>query len=123
MIILSECGHHSPDNVRTPKILGGNGATEAQWPSVGLLFNKRHNTKCTASLITTKWAVVSYSCLTDNGLHKIESNMNRDWSLYAGGSHLLNNTGNATIQMRIVKNIVPHPQVRRLVKSLRYLIN
>lgn len=94
--------------------MGGNGATEAQWPSVGLLYNKRYNTKCTVSIISPIWAVAAYSCLVNNQ-PRLEAQSIADWSLYAGGSHLLNNTNNATVQMRIVKEIIPHPRVIKIL--------
>ncbi|KAG5883592.1 hypothetical protein JTB14_004786 [Gonioctena quinquepunctata] len=99
------CGSPSSLEVLSGRIVGGNKAAPTQWPSLGLLFNKKRNTYCTSTLITPLWAIASYSCVGANS----QIVDNNEWVLYAGGT---NKADNSSSQVRRVKEIVVHPQAK-----------
>lgn len=86
--------------------MGGSQTQQSQWPSLGLLYNKRKNTQCTGSLLTPTWVAASYSCMYPD----VSSD---DWVLYSG-STMFTIGGNTSVE---VKNIVPHPQVSFIIKK------
>lgn len=90
----------------TGRIVGGKEAAPTQLTSLSLLYNKEHNTYCSATLVTPLWAIVSYSCVAANN----KEFANRNWRLFAGGT---NRADNSSSQIREVVEIVPHPQVRK----------
>lgn len=63
MQFFAACGSHGQADGVAARIVGGDGATNGQWPSVALLFNAKQRASCTATIISPKWLLVSYSCL------------------------------------------------------------
>lgn len=109
------CGSHTTQDVLQARIVGGSGATDSQWPTIGLLYNKKMHVQCTSSIVGPKWAMASYACILGNG-NSVEDAA--QWSLYAGGTHFLGKEDNDGVQVREVKTIVPHPQVTSCLKML-----
>lgn len=105
MLYFLDCGSHSTLDVQQARITGGSNAATSQWPSVALLFDRKQTVKCTASILTPKWAIASHSCV---GGRPIVG----DWVLYAGGTQFFDTDENGTFQMSNVKEIVPHPQAK-----------
>lgn len=59
------CGHpQGAGGGVEARLVGGNRATEGQWPSVALLYNSKHSGGCTASIVSPVWLIVSLSCLS-----------------------------------------------------------
>lgn len=104
-----ECGGHSTLNSQSARIVGGNKATETQWPSLTLLYNKKYNIQCTATLVSPLWAIASQSCLTT-----AKDTIPNDWQLYAGSTRFFNNPDNSTVQIEKVRRIIIHPQAKYL---------
>lgn len=103
------CGSHSTLDIQSARIIGGNRGVESQWPSLTLLYNKRHNLQCTATLIAPTWVAASYSCIfNSNSQAPVLPN---DWILYAGSTNFFSNPDNSTVQVGQIKRILPHPQV------------
>ncbi|XP_069682379.1 uncharacterized protein [Periplaneta americana] len=100
------CGSHGLADGIAARLVGGDGATNGQWPSVALLYHTRYKTSCTASIISPKWLLSSYNCLhlRDNSL-KAES-----WVAFGGGSMF--ETDKPDTQIREVRSIIPYPQVK-----------
>lgn len=113
--LILACGSHTTQDVLQARIVGGSGAADSQWPTIGLLYNSKKNVQCTASIIAPKWVMASYACVLGSGNSAKEGS---EWSLYAGGTHFLTNVENETVQMRQIKAIVPHPQVSMLILSI-----
>ena len=57
------CGSHGLADGVAARLVGGDGATNGQWPSVALLYHTRYKSSCTTSIISPKWLLSSYSCL------------------------------------------------------------
>ncbi|KAF5269253.1 hypothetical protein FQR65_LT02554 [Abscondita terminalis] len=104
-----ECGNQASLNVQSARIIGGSRATETQWPSVTFLYNKKEHKQCTSTLIAPRWAIASYSCVY--GKNHAFTNSKPEWYLHAGGTNFSINMENST-QVRLVENIIPHPQVK-----------
>lgn len=104
------CGSHSSLDAQSARIIGGNDAVDTQWPSVALLYDKKHNLQCTASILTPLWVMASYSCVVgaDNSVTPL------DWTLYAGGTNFFSETNNTSTQSKLVENIITYPQVKIL---------
>lgn len=83
---------------------------ESQWPSLALLFDRRNNIQCTANIISPMWVLATYSCVAGTKPHV--PIIPKDWTLYAGKTNFSNNADNSTTQVRIVNDIIAHPQVR-----------
>jgi hypothetical protein len=62
-LCVAACGSHGLADGLAARLVGGDGATNGQWPSVALLYHTRHKSSCTASIISPKWLLSSYSCL------------------------------------------------------------
>ena len=60
---VSACGSHGLADGVAARLVGGDGATNGQWPSVALLYHTRYKSSCTTSIISPKWLLSSYSCL------------------------------------------------------------
>ncbi|CAH0558245.1 unnamed protein product [Brassicogethes aeneus] len=97
------CGSESSVESQSPRIIGGSKATDTQWPSLALLYNKKENVQCTATVISPLWVAASYSCVTSKDA--------RDWMLYAGSTSFFGGD-NSTTQSKRVKEIVVHPQTK-----------
>lgn len=104
------CGSHSTLDGQSARIIGGNDAVDTQWPSVALLYDKKRNLQCTASILTPLWVMASYSCVVeaDNSVKPL------DWTLYAGGTNFFSEMNNTSTQSKIVENIVTYPQVTKM---------
>ncbi|XP_068086378.1 uncharacterized protein [Anabrus simplex] len=98
------CGIHS--TAYASRVVGGDGATNGQWPSVALLYHTRHKTSCTASIISPKWLLSSYNCLHLRDKQMLPTN----WVAFGGGSMF--EVDKPETQIREVQNIVPYPQVK-----------
>ena len=102
-----ECGSQTSLDVQSPRIIGGSRASETQWPSVAFLYNKNQHRQCTSSVIAPSWVLASYSCIySTEPSHKFT-----DWMLYAGSTNLSTNFDNST-QVRLIQNMIPHPQAK-----------
>jgi hypothetical protein len=104
------CGSHSTLDVQSARIIGGNRGTETQWPSLTLLYNKRRNMQCTATLISPVWVIASHSCIFDSNSRAVA--LPNDWILYAGSTNFFSNADNSTTQVGQIKRILPHPQAK-----------
>lgn len=104
------CGSHSSLDGQSARIVGGSSATDTQWPSVVLLYNKKLNVQCTGSLITPLWALAGYSCLKGSS-NAITA---QDWTVYAGGTRIFPLSSNGSVHVIPVSNVVSHPQVSLL---------
>lgn len=98
----------------TGRIVGGKEAAPGQWPSLALLYNKKQNNYCTATLVTPLWAIASYACVVANNKESDKAN----WTLYAGST---NKADNSSRQVRKVEEIVQHPQVRKCLSVNQYV--
>uniref|UniRef100_A0A1B6DTY3 Peptidase S1 domain-containing protein n=2 Tax=Clastoptera arizonana TaxID=38151 RepID=A0A1B6DTY3_9HEMI len=99
------CGSQGPSEV-TARLVGGSGATDGQWPSVGVLYQKKTKTTCTATIISPRWLLSSYNCL-----HSKDKSLSADgWVAFGGGSMF--DTDKPETQTRFVSEIVAHPQVK-----------
>ncbi|XP_033607737.1 uncharacterized protein LOC111865478 isoform X2 [Cryptotermes secundus] len=100
------CGSHGLADGVAARLVGGDGATNGQWPSVALLYHTRHKSSCTASIISPKWLLSSYSCL-----HLRDKMLTADsWVAFGGGSMF--ETDKPETQIREVQSIIPYPQVK-----------
>lgn len=109
--LFAACGSHSTLDVQSARIIGGNRGTETQWPSLTLLYNKRRNMQCTATLISPVWVIASHSCIFDSNSRAVA--LPNDWILYAGSTNFFSNADNSTTQVGQIKRILPHPQVTK----------
>lgn len=91
--------------MQSARIVGGNEATDSQWPSVTLLYNKMYNVQCTATVLSPIWVLASYSCM-----HPYENETN-SWQLLAGSTTFNNDSNNKIKQERNISRIIEHPQV------------
>ncbi|KAJ9589246.1 hypothetical protein L9F63_017545 [Diploptera punctata] len=100
------CGSHGLADGVTARLVGGNGATNGQWPSVALLYHTKNKFSCTASIISPKWLLSSYNCL-----HLRDKTLSADsWVAFGGGSMF--ETDKPETQIREVRSIIPYPQVK-----------
>lgn len=96
------------------RIIGGTNANPAQWPSVALLYNKNTLTKCTASILSPKRLVASYSCIEE----AISRDLNEysfplagdDWVVYVGHA-VVNVMNKSDTNMVPVNRIIPYSSV------------
>ncbi|KAK5645811.1 hypothetical protein RI129_004275 [Pyrocoelia pectoralis] len=103
-----ECGSQTSSDVPSARIIGGNRASETQWPGVVLLYNKKYHVQCTSTVIAPNWVLASYSCVL---AEKHLRNDVNEWVLYAGGTNFSVNMNNGT-QLRLIRKIIPHPQAK-----------
>ncbi|XP_057671957.1 uncharacterized protein LOC130903730 isoform X2 [Diorhabda carinulata] len=99
------CGNPAGVDPLSTRMVAGDKAEPARWSSLALVFNKKHNTYCTSTLVTPIWAVTSYSCIAGRTSQPINE---EDWFLYAGGT----NKGDVSSQVRKLSEIVIHPQTK-----------
>nr|CAD7447545.1 unnamed protein product [Timema bartmani] len=100
------CGTHSLAEGVTARLAGGDRANNGQWPSVALLYHTGYKTRCTASIISPRWLLSSYNCIK----HRDKSLSPNSWVVFGGGSMF--DTDKPDTQIREVRTIVPHPQVK-----------
>ena len=39
--------------------------SDAQWPSVAYLYNKKTQSSCTVSILNSRWLITSYRCMLE----------------------------------------------------------
>nr|CAD7425849.1 unnamed protein product [Timema monikensis] len=100
------CGTHSLAEGVTARLAGGDRANNGQWPSVALLYHTGYKTRCTASIISPRWLLSSYNCIK----HRDKSLSPNSWVVFGGGSMF--DRDKPDTQIREVRTIVPHPQVK-----------
>uniref|UniRef100_A0A1V1FNG4 Putative serine protease 69 isoform A n=1 Tax=Reticulitermes speratus TaxID=60591 RepID=A0A1V1FNG4_9NEOP len=100
------CGSHGLADGVAARLVGGDGATNGQWPSVALLYHTRYKSSCTASIISPKWLLSSYSCL-----HLRDKTLTAEnWVAFGGGSMF--ETDKPETQITEVRSITAYPQVK-----------
>nr|CAD7264850.1 unnamed protein product [Timema shepardi] len=100
------CGTHSLAEGVTARLAGGDRSNNGQWPSVALLYHTGYKTRCTASIISPRWLLSSYNCIK----HRDKSLSPNSWVVFGGGSMF--DRDKPDTQIREVRTIVPHPQVK-----------
>lgn len=74
------CGSHGV--AYSARLVGGDGATSGQWPSVAQLVHARSHALCTATIISPLWLLASLSCLRQRERELSASG----WAAVAGGA-------------------------------------
>ncbi|XP_031344981.1 uncharacterized protein LOC116172030 isoform X2 [Photinus pyralis] len=103
-----ECGSKTSSDVPSARIIGGNRASETQWPGVVLLYNKKHHIYCTSTVIAPSWVLASFSCMFSAKYLPGDAD---GWTLYSGGTNF-SATMHSSAQLRSVRRIIPHPQAK-----------
>uniref|UniRef100_A0A182UJ58 Scavenger receptor class A n=1 Tax=Anopheles melas TaxID=34690 RepID=A0A182UJ58_9DIPT len=112
------CGRERIQPTLEQRIAGGVASDPNQWPSLALAFSNNAAVKCTASIVSPRWALASYTCIM--GKTEFVNNRNvgdMSWKLFAG-SALFNASledtaaaaADASYQIVDVKRVVPYPQ-------------
>lgn len=113
------CGRESITPTLEQRIAGGITSEPEQLPSLALVYSNDAAIKCTANIVSPRWALASYSCI----MGKTEFIDNRNvgeltWMLFAGTSHFNSSLvsgsdrQNGTFQVVEVRRIVPYPQAK-----------
>ena len=96
---MSECGQWSfPEE--------NNEVVSTYWPSLALLFHVKMKISCTATIISPTTLLTAYSCLQPANFNPLE------WVVFAGSRGDMPMMDEAT-QIKIVKDIVNHPQTKQ----------
>ena len=77
----------------------------SQWQSVAVLFNVKRKALCTVSIFSPKWLITSHSCVQSKSLNPLE------WVVF-GGPAGYNPRASESAQIKIIKNIISHPNVK-----------
>ncbi|GLG92714.1 Putative vitellogenin receptor, partial [Gryllus bimaculatus] len=72
------CGSHGV--AYSARLVGGDGATSGQWPSVAQLVHARSRASCTATVVSPLWLLASLSCLRQRERQLSAS----EWAAMAG---------------------------------------
>jgi len=102
-----ECGRWNLSENVANVLVGGVNDLESgsRWPSVAVLFNVKRKASCTVSIFSPKWLITSHSCVQSKSLNPLE------WVVFGGPSGY-NPTASESAQIKIVKNIVSHPNAK-----------
>ncbi|GAA6106579.1 ST14 transmembrane serine protease matriptase a isoform X2 [Tachysurus ichikawai] len=98
------CGVCGMQPFKTSRIVGGQDATEGEWPWQVSLHIKNSMHVCGASIISEKWLVTAAHCVQDEP--KIRLSQPESWEVYLGlyRQNLLNKA-----EKRYLKRIIAHP--------------
>ena len=106
-LYVLECGRWNLSENVANVLVGGVNDLESgsRWPSVAVLFNVKRKASCTVSIFSPKWLITSHSCVQSKSLNPLE------WVVFGGPSGY-NPTASESAQIKIVKNIVSHPNAK-----------
>lgn len=98
-----ECGRSS---FKTSRIVGGQDATEGEFPWQVSLHSKKHGSHvCGASVISPGWLVTAAHCVQDDGKNRFSQAAS--WEAYMG-LHIQGKV-DTKVEKRNIKQIIPHP--------------
>lgn len=113
-VLVIGCESKYFPNLQEIRSITSTNDNEIRWPNIALLINKKRNIQCTSTLISSSWAITSYSCIAEPSGRNI---LPLNWRLYAGSSHLFS-ADNSSTQFSYVKDIITHPQVSIIIANL-----
>jgi hypothetical protein len=84
-------------------------------PNLALVFNQDFSPKCSATIVSPKWALASYSCLNGGNSEPSKSHHDREWILFAGDNVFPNKSSQGSdspAQFSKIKSIHEYPQAK-----------
>ncbi|XP_066541688.1 ST14 transmembrane serine protease matriptase a [Hoplias malabaricus] len=99
-----DCGDCGKQPYKTSRIVGGQEATEGEWPWQVSLHIKNSIHVCGASIISDRWLVTAAHCVQEDPKFKL--NQASSWEVYLG---LHNQKQLEKAEKRLLKQIIAHP--------------